>query len=160
MPKTDTTAHVRSLLCRIDPDYRLLAVARALRDSDLEGSNAKKGELRHWCREQIKNISGQSNIRDGIQHAGVRTLLAFAYLAVPFSPAMEPPSDNSTKTPALLKALEPDFLSALLNELQATSRNVPTFKERLDQAERRFLVSLTRCRPNWKVPVRRRIVSP
>jgi hypothetical protein len=139
MPKADTSAHVRSFLRRVDPDYRLLAVAHALRDSDLEGSKAKKGELRYWCREQIKNISGQSNIRDGIQHAGVRTLLAFAYLAVPFAPAVEPPSDSSAKTPDLLKALEPDFLSTLLNELQATSRNVPTFKERLDQAERHVL---------------------
>jgi hypothetical protein len=139
MPKADTSSHVRSFLRRVDPDYRLLAVAHALRDPDLEGRKDKKGELRHWCREQIKNISGQSNIRDGIQHAGVRTLLAFAYLTVPYAPAVEPPSGSSTKTPDLLKALEPDFLSALLNELQAKSRNVPTFKERLEQAERHVL---------------------
>jgi len=139
MPKADTSAHVRSFLHRVDLDYRLLAVARALRDPDIDGSNAKNGELRYWCREQIKNISGQSNIRVGIQHAGVRTLLAFAYLAVPLAPAVKPPSDASTKTPDLLKGLEPDFISALLDELQATSRKVPTFKERLDQAERHVL---------------------
>ena len=139
MPKADTSAHVRSFLRQVDPDYRLLAVARALRDSDLELSNAKKGELRHWCREQIKNISGQSNIRDAIQHAGVRTLLAFAYLAVPCAPAVKLPSGSSTKTPDVLKALEPDFLPALLNELQTTARNVPTFKERLEKAERHVL---------------------
>ncbi len=136
MPKADTSAHVRSFLHRVDPDYRLLAVARALRDPDIEGSKAKNGELRYWCREQIKKISGQSDIRVGIQHAGVRTMLAFAYLAVPLTPAVKPPSGASTKTPDLLKGLEPDFISALLDELQATSRKVPTFKERLDQAER------------------------
>jgi hypothetical protein len=35
--------------------------------------------------------------------------------------------------------LEPDFLSALINELQATSRNVPNFKERFEQAEQHVL---------------------
>ena len=105
----------------------------------------KRNELRHWCLERIRSISGTTTLEDGLRHADVRTLItfgymaAFGYMAFVQAPHVSPPATPSTPTPKSLKTLESDFFPVLLREIKSNASAFPSFKERLEQAERHVL---------------------
>src|SRR5262245_90375 len=125
MPKRDTLAHVRTFLGSVDPDYTLLQTALSFVEAPPKINGWKRNELRHWCLEQIRSISGTTTLEEGLRHADVRTLIAFGYLAFVRAPYVSPPATPSTPTPTFLKTLESDFFLVLLREIKSNARVFP-----------------------------------
>jgi len=135
--KRNTLSHVRIFLGRIDADIGLLQVSATFRQVPLEIDAWKRGELRRWCFERVKAIAGTDSLDDALRHPDVLTLLALGYVALGQVSDFTPPAKPSIPTPRFLKALEGDFLPALLKEARSQIRFSPAFKERLEHAERR-----------------------
>lgn len=129
MTRPDTLVHARNFLRGVDSDYRLFQTARSFIATSPK--IREWNELRDWCLERVKNIAGTTSVEHGLRHPDVRTLMAVGYMAF----VQSPPSIPSTPTRALLKNIESDFFSVLLRETKATANLLPSFKERLEQAE-------------------------
>jgi len=138
MPKPDVLAHARRFLWGLDPDSRLLETTRLFMETSPKISDWKSNELRYWCLEQIKAVSGTTPLKDGLRNPDVRTLLAVGYMAFVRAPVFPPPKRLSMPTPPVLKNLENDFFPVLLHEIKTTAKLLPSFKDRLEQAERRI----------------------
>lgn len=81
-PKRDALRHARTLLGHINADIGLLQLSATFRQSPLKVNGWKRGELRRWCLDRVKAISGTASLDEALRHPDVLTLLALRYLAL------------------------------------------------------------------------------
>lgn len=138
MAAEKTIRHTRDFLTHIDKDAAILESARAFRRVLERRAPRASADLPGWCVTQISRIVQNAPLEVAITHPDVLTLMAVGYLALDRPAAIALHRDRTIPIPPRLKALESDFLPALLREAQDFASEYAPFSDRLGDARRRL----------------------